>query len=200
MIDIEDLQLKKNDKLWQAVSNWYARLTNCDLSHDQDGDIAGYCCPMKLMDELEEILSAPSERAVLAKAEFENEKYKELLAIIKKTNWDVIQKAIEMAMAGEQEPVGYCRDGDLEKEDFVAITEPHYLHTVKLYAHPLPAQEIPEGWQLVPKNVTGEMVGAAKSVGIRYGYDEMDQPLCTVLSPSELYKLWGELLSASPKP
>jgi hypothetical protein len=67
-------------------------------------------------------------------------------------------------------------------------------------AVPAQAAAIPEDWQLVPKNVSGEMVGAAKNVGIRYGYDGMDQPLCTVLSPSELYKLWDALLSAAPKP
>ena len=33
--------------------------------------------------------------------------------------------------------------------------------TTKLYAHPLPAQAVPEGWQLVPVEPTDEMLDAA---------------------------------------
>lgn len=60
-IDFEDLQRKKNDPLHMAVSNWYARLTGCDAVADE-GEHVGYCCPMKMMDELEEILAAPVQK------------------------------------------------------------------------------------------------------------------------------------------
>lgn len=57
-IDFEDLQRKKNDALHMAVSNWYARLTGCGAIVNE-GDHVGYCCPMKMMAELESILAMP---------------------------------------------------------------------------------------------------------------------------------------------
>lgn len=35
---------------------WYAKLTYCDSVQD-DGEHVGYCCPMKMMDEMEHILA-----------------------------------------------------------------------------------------------------------------------------------------------
>jgi hypothetical protein len=41
----------------QSVSVWYAKLTGCDGVQDE-GEHVGYCCPMKMMDELECIIAS----------------------------------------------------------------------------------------------------------------------------------------------
>ena len=99
--------------------------------------------------------------------------------------FDAIERAV-LKKLGEQEPAWYKELGAMEIEHpsryrkLVDVGSISGLDYEPLYAHPLPAQAVPEGWQLVPVEPTKEMCdayceGSIAPVGnlSRYGYKAM---------------------------
>ena len=111
-----------------------------------------------------------------------------------------IESAV-LAKAGEQEPVAYCYPWDAKKLQTtecsaevysIPVVCPDGESSFALYAAPLPAQAIPEGWQLVPIEPTYNML-------IEKGCkSHLEGEQCH--HHDRRKRIWESMLSASPKP
>jgi hypothetical protein len=109
-----------------------------------------------------------------------------------------IERAV-LAKAGEQKP-DYWKIGGLggdvitNKKSELDLAERFNWPVEPLYKHPLPAQAIPEGWQLVPVNPTESQRQAM------YMAAHFDM---AIKNPDEwraVDQSYAAMLSASPKP
>lgn len=178
MINFEDLERKKNNALHMAVSNWYARLTYCNSVTD-DGEHVGYCCPTKLMDELESILAAPLPAVPIQKQDpagtnliTEEEATTLATSAVLKFNEGVAENSTEWLEAGGRE----------------------LLNTLNANRVPVQAEVIPCGWQLMPLEPTNEMIAAMSFGG------EMQVAIGHASAFTAAIADYKAMLSAAPKP